>query len=65
MAHIRRVPTPTPVGVGVGTSLIWAVHQTLLTVRVWLCKTTVVSQACESLARKTKTMHQYMTEEVS
>ena len=46
-AHIRLIPTPTPVGVGhgVGTSLAWTVHQILLPGRVWLCKTTVVSQA--------------------
>jgi len=29
----------TPVGEGVGIGLIWAVHQTRLLARVWLCKT--------------------------
>ena len=37
---VRSYLSPTPVGVGVGTSLIWAVHQTLLPARVWLRETT-------------------------
>ena len=36
---VRSYLSPTPVGVGVGTSLIWAVHQTLLPARVWLRET--------------------------
>ena len=36
---VRSYLSPTPVGVGVETSLIWAVHQTLLPARVWLRET--------------------------
>ena len=38
-AVVRTYLSPTPVRVGVGTSLIWAVDQTRLLVRVWLRET--------------------------